>query len=88
MWMTTKAVAEYLGYRGTSGVRNLKLKGQLRPVGRRGSSDMYLKADVDAMVAGRSVVLERKTDERQTEQEQTRKGESKEPSSSKPSTEA
>src|SRR5580692_3922005 len=51
-YLTTSEAAVYLRYRSGSAIRTLKMKGHLRPAGRRGSVDLYLRDDLDRFVAG------------------------------------
>ena len=50
-YMTTAEAAKYLRYQSSSAIRTLKLRGLLKPAGRRGSTDLYFQADLDHFVA-------------------------------------
>ena len=59
-YLTTAEAAEYLRYQSPSAIRTLKLRGLLRPAGRRGGTDLYRQADLDHFVAqGASASIER-----------------------------
>src|SRR5579871_7000665 len=50
-YLTTAEAAAYLRYHSPSAVRTLKMKGLLRPAGRRGCTDLYRIDDLDHFVA-------------------------------------
>jgi hypothetical protein len=49
-YLTTAEAALYLRYQTTSAIRNLKMKGLLKPAGRRGSTSLYRREDLDRFV--------------------------------------
>src|SRR5438067_806143 len=49
-YLTTAEAAHYLRFRSSSAIRNLKLRGALSPIGRRGHADLYLRSDLDRFV--------------------------------------
>jgi hypothetical protein len=51
-FVTTRELAELLGYRSTAGVRMLKLRGVITPWGRRGRTDIYRLDDVERCLRG------------------------------------
>src|SRR5262245_25586641 len=55
-YLTTTEAAQYLRYRGSSAIRTLKMRGLLRPVGRRGATDLYRREDLDAFVRGSGTI--------------------------------
>ena len=60
-YLTTAEAATYLRYRSASSIRTLKMKGLLRPAGRRGNVDLYRRDDLDRFVTGTSDNLARRT---------------------------
>lgn len=53
-YLTTAEAADYLRYQSPSAVRTLKMKGLLRPAGRRGGTDLYRVDDLDHFVSSRA----------------------------------
>src|SRR5437868_10715644 len=51
-YLTTSEAAEYLRFKSPSAVRTLKMRGHLRPAGRRGGTDLYRRDDLDRYIAG------------------------------------
>src|SRR5689334_6796573 len=51
-YLTTRGAAEYLQYQSPSAIRTLKMKGLIKPAGRRGGTDLYRRDDLDRFVAG------------------------------------
>src|SRR5690349_3020849 len=46
-YLTTAEAAEYLRYKSPAAIRTLKMKGFIRPVGRRGGTDVYTRTELD-----------------------------------------
>jgi hypothetical protein len=70
-YLTTAEAARYLRYKTAAAVRQLKARGRLLPVGRRGKTDLYDRAALDAFVLGSAV--ERTDDTHGTENTATSK---------------
>ena len=51
-YLTSREAASYLRYRSASAIRTLKMRGSLRPAGRRGGTDLYRRDDLDRFVLG------------------------------------
>jgi hypothetical protein len=54
-YLTTAEAATYLRYKTAAAVRQLKARGCIQPVGRRGKTDLYDRAALDAFVLGSAV---------------------------------
>jgi hypothetical protein len=60
-YLTTREAAAYLRYESPSAIRTLKMKGFLRPVGRRGKTDVYRREDLDRFLCTTSASEARMT---------------------------
>ena len=48
-YLTTAEAAAYLRYQSPSAIRTLKMRGLLRPAGRRGGTDLYRREELRSL---------------------------------------